>query len=306
MARPTWKGFLGFGLVQLPVELHPATQEDDLDFTMLDQRNMSPIGYQRVNKKTHKEVPWKEIVKGFEVSKGHYVVVTPADLKAAHPKATRAIEISDFVDASEVSPVRWSSSYFVAPDPKASPKPYVVLREALRRTGKIGIAKVVIRTRQHLCAVTVEEDAIMLAMLRFDDELRDANDLELPKKIEDVKATKKELDLAEQLITTMSGPWDPSQYRDEYQDALRAFIAKKVKRGDVGEVPAEEEAEEAVDAKTFDLVTALKASLGEKPAHANGARRTARTGRRAASSKRKAAPKRAARPRPATRSRAHS
>src|SRR5262245_2608609 len=115
MARPTWKGYLGFGLVQLPVQLHPATQESAVDFTMLDKRDMSPIGYKRVNKKTHKEVPWGDIVKGFEVSRGKYVVVEPADLKAAHPKATRSIDITDFVDRSEISPLRFSNAYFVAP-----------------------------------------------------------------------------------------------------------------------------------------------------------------------------------------------
>src|SRR5262245_590287 len=126
MSRPMWKGYLGFGLVQLPVQLYPATREDDIDFTMLDRRNLSPVGYKRVNKKTKKEVPWEDIVKGYEVSKGKYVVIGPNDLRNAHPKATRTIDITDFIDRSELSLLRFSTAYYVAPDPKASLKSYAV------------------------------------------------------------------------------------------------------------------------------------------------------------------------------------
>jgi DNA end-binding protein Ku len=296
MARPTWKGYLGFGLVQLPVQLHPATQEDDIDFTMLDRRNMSPIGYQRINKKTKKEVPWDDIVRGVQVSRGKYVIIGPNDLKAAHPKATRSIDITDFVDASEISPMRWSSSYFIAPDPKAAPKAYVVLREALRRTGKVGVAKVVIRSRQHLCAITVEGDALVLAMLRFDDELRNAEDLEELAAVAETKATKKELDLAEQLISTMSGPWESKQYRDEYQDALADYIDKKVKSGELDEAPEiEDEETEAPQGKVVDLMAALQASLkkGTKTEKAERPKRRAATARRSKTPRRASPKKRA-------------
>jgi DNA end-binding protein Ku len=291
MPRPTWKGTLGFGLVQLPVELFPATQEDDLDFTMLDQRNMAPVGYKRVNKKTGKEVPWGDIVKGVEVGKGKFVVIGPGDMKAAHPTATRAIDITDFVDASEISPMRWSGSYFVAPAKKASPKAYAVLRDALRQTGKVGIAKVVLRTRQHLCAVTVEGDAIVLALLRFDDELRDAGDLDTLTEAAEVKASKKELELAEKLIETLGGTWDPASYRDEYQDALRKYVAKKVKQGEIDALP-EEDVEDAAPAKggnVVDLVAALQASLeggkGAKPGKKKPVRRRSAGGARPARAK---------------------
>lgn len=294
MARPTWKGYLGFGLVQLPVQLHPATQEDDIDFTMLDRRNMSPIGYQRINKKTKKEVPWDDIVRGVQVARGKYVIIGPGDLKAAHPKATRSIDITDFVDASEISPMRWSSSYFIAPDPKAAPKAYVVLREALRRTGKVGVAKVVIRTRQHLCAITVEGDALVLAMLRFDDELRKAKDLEELSEVAEAKATKKELDLAEQLISTMAGKWESKQYRDDYQDALSAYIDKKVKSGELDEAPeVEDEETEAPQGKVVDLMAALQASLKKGSKTDKVAKKTARPKRAAAAARRAKTPRRA-------------
>lgn len=266
MARPTWKGTLGFGLVQLFVELYPATQEDDLDFRMLDGRDMAPVGYQRINKRTKKEVPFGQIVKGVEINKGKFVVVTPSDMRAAHPKATRSIDITDFVDASQISPMRWSDSYFIAPDKKSSPKAYAVLRDALRESGKVGIAKVVLRSRQHLCAIAVEDDALVLALLRFDTELRDRSEVEAITSAAHVKASPKELELAEKLIDTLSSDFKPAKYHDEYQDALREFVKQKVKRGDVGDVgEADDESEPRPPrSNVVDLVAALKQSLGSK------------------------------------------
>lgn len=291
MSRPTWKGTLGFGLVQLLVELYPATQEDDLDFRMLDGRDLAPVGYQRINKRTKKEVPFGEIVKGVEIKKGKFVVVTPADMKAAHPKASRSIDITDFVDASQISAMRWSDSYFIAPASKSSPKAYAVLRDALRESGKVGVAKVVLRSRQHLCAIAVEGDALVLALLRFDAELRDRGDLDAISKAAQVKATPKELELAEKLIDTLSGDFKPAKYHDEYQDALREFVKKKVKRGDVGDVE-DEESEEAVRqprSNVIDLVAALKQSL-EKP--------KAKASSRAATPRKKPAKPKASRKKP--------
>lgn len=302
MARPTWTGYLGFGLVQLPVRLYPATREADVDFTMLDRRDLSPVGYKRVNKKTKREVSWDDTVRGFEVSRGKYVVIGPNDLKAAHPTATRSIDITAFVESNEISSLRSTSAYFVGPDTKASTKAYVVLREALRRTGKVGVAKVVIRTRQHLCAVTVEGDAIVLAQLRFDDEMRDVREIEELESVVGAKATKKELDLAEQLIATLSGPFESDQYRDDYQDALREYIDKKVASGEVGEAPDVEE--EAVDGKSpktvHDLMEALQASLKqgtrEKPStESRTKRRSSPTPRRKATARRASPKKRATR-----------
>jgi DNA end-binding protein Ku len=298
MPRPTWKGSLGFGLVQVPVELYPATQEDDVDFHMLDKRDLSPVGYQRINKKTKKEVAWGDIVKAVEVKGGKYVVVGPGDLRAAHPKATKSIEITDFVDASEISPMRWSTSYFVAPAKKSSPRAYAVLRDALETAGKVGIAKIVLRTRQHLCAVTVEDSpgagvpqkVVVLAMLRFDTELRDAGEIDTLADSHEVKATKKEIDLAEKLIETLGGEWKPSQYEDDYQEALKRYIADKVKKGKTDEVAEEVEETPKEDAdNVFDLVAALKQSLSPANKNAKAKKTTAKT---------KAAPKKkATRPR---------
>ena len=281
MPRPTWKGSLGFGLVQVPVELYPATQEADVDFHMLDKRDMSLVGYQRINKKTKKEVSWGDIVKAVEVKRGKYVVVGPNDLKAAHPKATQAIEITDFVDASEISPMRWAGSYFIAPAKKSSPRAYAVLRDALATAGKVGIAKVVLRTRQHLCAVTVEAKNLVLALLRFDTELRDGKDIDTMTDSHHVKATKKEVDLAEKLIETLGGEWKPARYEDDYQVALKRYIAAKVKSGKTDEVAdeAEDEAETTDGDNVFDLVAALKQSLS--PANKNAAAKSAKAKTRA-------------------------
>lgn len=292
MSRPVWKGTLGFGLVQLLVELHSATQEDDLDFRMLDGRDLAPVGYQRINKRTKKEVAYGEIVKGVEIKKGKFVVVTADDMKQAHPKATRSIDITDFVDGAQISPLRWSDSYFIAPDKKGSAKAYAVLRDALQETGKVGIAKVVLRSRQHLCAVAVQDGALVLALLRFDTELRDRKGLETIDAASHIKASKQELALAEKLIETLSGDFDGAQYHDEYQDALREFVAKKVKKGDVGN--AAEEAEDvephrAPKTNVIDLVEALKQSLEKKPG--GGAKKPAKKAAKKSATKKPAAKK---------------
>ena len=284
MPRPTWKGTLGFGLVQVPVELYPATQEDDVDFHMLDKRDMAPVGYQRLNKNTKKEVGWEDIVKAVEVKGGKYVVIGPGDLKAAHPKATKSIEITDFVEASEISPMRWSTSYFVSPAKKSSPKAYAVLRDALESAKKVGIAKVVLRTRQHLCAVTVEDGLLVLAVLRFDTELRDPKDIDGMSEAHRAKSSPKELELAEKLIETLGGDWRPSQYQDDYQRALKHYIADKVKKGKTDEVLEEEkEKTEDDDSSVLDLVAALQQSLA--PANKNAKKPGRSAGAAASASK---------------------
>src|SRR5262245_7734565 len=181
MARAIWTGSIGFGLVEIPVSLHAAEERDELDLTLLDRRDFSPVGYERINKKTGKEVPWEEIVKGYENEEGQYVVLTDADFAEANVEATHRVEILDFVDFSAIDPRYIDRPYFLAPN-KAGRKAYALLRETLRRTGKAGIGKVVIRTRQHLAAVVAADKALLLILLRFADELRDTADLDLPER----------------------------------------------------------------------------------------------------------------------------
>ena len=237
MARAIWTGSVGFGLVQIPVALHSAEDRAELDMTLLDKRNFSPVGYERVNKKTGKEVGWENIVKGYEHSDGKFVVLTDADFEEANVEATRQIDILDFVELSEVDPRYIDRPYYLAPL-KAGKKSYALLREVLARTGKAGIGKVVIRTRQHLAAVVAHEDALLLLLLRFADELRDAKGLDLPStNLKTLGVTPKELSMAERLVEGMVSKFEPEKYEDEYRRDLLRLIQRKVKAGELNTIP---------------------------------------------------------------------
>jgi DNA end-binding protein Ku len=264
MARAIWSGSLGFGLVQLPVQLYGAEEKDELDMTLLDRRDFSPIGYQRINKVTGKEVPWAEIVKGYEHADGEYVVLTDADFQAANVEATRQLDILDFVDFTAIDPRLFDRPYYLAPG-KAGRKAYALLRETLRRTGKAGIGKIVIRTRQHLAAVVARDKALVLILLRFQDELRDESDLDLPDtKLDKLGVTPKEVAMAERLVESMVEPFDPDKYVDEYRRDLMRLIEKKVKAGDVNRVPEASHApRERKPTNVIDLSSLLAKSLAK-------------------------------------------
>jgi DNA end-binding protein Ku len=237
MPRAIWTGTVGFGLVQIPVALHSAEDRNELDMTLLDRRDFSPVGYERVNKKTGKEVKWEDIVKGYEHSDGKFVVLTDEDFAEANVEATRQIDILDFVELSEIDPRYLERPYYLAPL-KAGKKSYALLREALKKTGKAGIGKVVIRTKQHLAAVLAHEDALLLVLLRFADELRDPKGLELPgSNLKSLGITPKELSMAERLVEGMVGEFDPEKYGDDYRRDLMRLIQRKVKAGELNQVP---------------------------------------------------------------------
>jgi DNA end-binding protein Ku len=264
MARAIWSGTIGFGLVQIPVALHSAEDKDELDMTLLDRRDFSPVGYQRINKKTGKEVPWEDIVKGHEHAPGEYVVLTDADFEAANVESTRQVDIEDFVDFSAIDPRYLDRPYYLAPL-KAGKKAYALLREVLHRKGKAGIGKIVIRTRQHLAAVVAREKVLLLVLLRFSDELRDESDLELPEtNLAKLGVTQKELQMAEQLVEGMVDEFDPDKYVDEYRRDLTKLIAKKVKAGDVNRVPEgiETKRQRTEGTNVIDLAAMLAKSLG--------------------------------------------
>jgi DNA end-binding protein Ku len=289
MARPLWKGQLSFGLVALPVELYSAEARSDLHFTLLDSRDHSRIRYERVNEDTGDEVPWNQIVKGYEYDKGNYVVLTEGDFKKAAVEATRTIEIEDFVDLDQVSPTYFDKPYFLVPG-NGGEKGYVLLREGLRKTNRAGIAKVVIRTRQYLAAVMPADEALLLVLLRFNQELREFSDVAggAAAKMKSKKAAPKELALAERLIETMSAEWKPEKYHDEYRDALMKWIERKAKGG-AKALPAgkEEEIEEAP--ATYNFMELLRKSVEGAGAGAAKGR-----GRGAAAAKPKTAKRRRA------------
>lgn len=267
MARAIWSGSVGFGLVQIPVAVHAAEDKDELDMTMLDKRDFSPVGYERVNKKTGKEVAWENVVKGYEHAKGKYVVLSDADFKAANVESTRQVDILDFVDFASIDPRYIDRPYYLAPQ-KAGKKAYAVLRETLKRTGKAGIGKVVLRTRQHLCAVVAHEKALLLVLLRFADELRSESDLDLPEtNLKKLGVTPQELSMAEKLVEGLSGDFKPEKYEDEYRHDLMQLIRKKVKAGKVNDISVDEDTKpepEAKGAKVIDLAALLRESVEGK------------------------------------------
>lgn len=271
MARAIWKGSISFGLVNIPVGLYSAESRDEIHFKLLDRRNLSPIHYKRVNEESGREVPWEETARGYEFEEGRYVVLSDEDLKRAAPEATQTIDIVDFVDLEEISPLYFDKPYYLAPD-KRGAKAYALLRETLRRTGKVGIAKVVIRTRQYLAAVVTRGDVLTLELLRYAHELRDPGELDLPRGKQGV--SERELEMAERLVQGMVEAWHPEKYKDDYRRDLMKMIEERVKAGQL-EAPAEPapRREPAAGGKVVDLMALLKRSVeegGGKPKKAAG------------------------------------
>lgn len=261
MARALWKGAISFGLVHIPVELHKAVESHDLDLTMLDKRDFSPIGFKRYNKGSGKEVTWDNIVKGYEYSDGEYVVLSDEDLRLANPKATQTIDIMAFVDADSVPLTFYETPYYLSPG-RGGDKVYALLRETLHKAGRIAIATVVIRTRQHLCALVSVGDGIIMNTLRYATEIRNPEDLKLPG---DSGLTDKELKMALSLVEDMSEKWNPKEYHDTYREDVLKLVEKKVKAGQTHTI-TEPSNESPVPkaSNVVDLVALLKQSLGGK------------------------------------------
>lgn len=277
MPRSFWTGQLSFGLVEIPVRLQGAVEPDELDFTMLDKTDLSPIGFRRVNKTTGREVPWERIVKGYDLGNERFVVLGPGDFEKANVEATRTIEIVAFVDGSEIEPLYFETPFYVEPVKKTS-RSYVLLRESLRRSGKIGIAKVVLRTRQHLAALLTSGPALVLNLLRFSHEVRSKESLALPAATSRTsKVSAEEMRMADRLIEEMTRAWKPSQYKDEYRDDLLALIRKKARSKGARHI--EEEApvrRETKRADVVDLMPLLRKSLGTRARKKSSARPAAK------------------------------
>lgn len=270
MARPIWKGQISFGLVNVPVTLYSAEQKADLSFRMIDSRNSARIRYERVNETTGEEVPWDKIVKGFEYDDGNYVLLSEQELENASAKLTKTIEIEQFVDLDAIDPVAFDKPYYLVPG-KGGEKGYVLLREAMREAGRVGIAQVVIRSRGHLAALMPRGDALILDLLRYHQEIRPISDYDLPEgTLKDYKITKKELELATQLIDGMTTEWEPEQFKDEYRQALMKLIEKRIESGEIEQIS--EEPEEAPEApRTVNFMDVLKQSV-EKTGKSGGAK----------------------------------
>lgn len=236
--RAIWTGSIDFGLVTIPVKLHSAEVSNDMDFDLLDKRDFSRVRYKRINEKTGEEVPWEDIVKGYEYEKGEYVAVSDEDFVEANVEATQSISITEFVDRQAISPLYFDKPYYLEPL-KNGRRAYALLREVLRRSEKVGIAKVVIRSRQHLAALLVEGPVLVVNLLRFAHELRDLSALDVPAdSARSAAVSPQELKMAERLVEAMVSEWDPQKYRDDYHEDLLKLIDKKVKSGHTKALPA--------------------------------------------------------------------
>ena len=262
MARAIWKGTISFGLVNVPVELYPAAQSHSLSFSMLDKRDFSPVGYKRYNKTTGAEVPWNDIVKGYEYEKDQFVVMSEEDFRRANVQQAKSVEISTFVDANSVPPQYFETPYYLVPGERGQ-KVYALLRETMRTTGKIGVGQVVIRTSHHLAAVIPVGEALMMITLRYANEIRPQKEFDFPpESLKSAGVTPKELELAKRLIDDMAGDWDPKEFEDTYNEDLMARIEEKIKRGETHLLTKPEaEAGEGRSAQVIDLMELLKRSI---------------------------------------------
>jgi DNA end-binding protein Ku len=280
MPRAIWKGAIAFGLVHVPVAMYPASQETEVDFDWLDERSLDPVGYKRINKRTGKEITKDHIVKGVKQGNGEYVVLSDDELRTAFPKTTQTIEIEAFVPAHEISFVYLEKPYYLEPTGRAE-KVYALLREAMAKASLIGIARIVMHNKEHLAALLPAGPALMLGTLRWANEIRPADQLNLPA-AGAAKLKSEELKMAEQLIGKMATSWKPERFADQFSDAIRKLVAHKVKAGDTKAVQPLEEAPEGLDgSNVIDLSELLKNSLQRGGARKTSARRAAPSPKRA-------------------------
>ncbi|HEX2102452.1 MAG TPA: Ku protein [Solirubrobacteraceae bacterium] len=294
MARSIWTGAISFGLVTVPVKLYSAVSRKTVRFHQLNGPTGARIQQKRVDPSTGEEVPYDDIVKGFEIGPDRYVIIEPGELEALDPKKTRTIEIEDFVDLTDIDPIMYDHPYYLAPGAGGA-KPYRLLLEAMRESGKVAIAKVVIRQKENLVAIRpMEGDVLGMATMIFADEVIDPDRIDELDAAREVEVNDRELSIAKQLVESLSGEFEPGKYRDTYREEVLALIERKAAGEEIAVQPAREEAEEPVP----DLMAALKASLDavrERDADADGEDDGAKAKpKRKAAAKRKAPAKKAA------------
>jgi DNA end-binding protein Ku len=268
MPRPIWSGSISFGLVSVPVKLFSAVNRKSVHFNQIDSRTGSRIKYQKVSAADGSEVPGEAIVKGYELPTGQYVLIDDAELSGLDPEASRTIDIEEFVDLDEIDPIFYDNAYYVAPD-KATIKPYALLARAMEETGKVGIARFVMRSKQYLCAVRPKDGKLLLSTMVYADEVNDPAEIREFEAVEDAELTAKELTMAKQLVESLAGDFDADQFEDSYRNKVLELIERKAAGETLVEVPEVESAEKVVD-----LMAALEASV----ANAKEARKRHPTG----------------------------
>lgn len=265
MAATIWKGSISFGLLNIPVTLQKAQEGKEFHFSMLDGKDLSPIKYKKVNAKDGKEVPWDRIVKGYEYEAGNFVTMTKEDINAANPKATQTIDIQDFVSFEDIDLMFFERPYYLVPQ-KGGIKGYFLLCEALKRSNKVAIAKIVIRTKQHLAAVMPKGEYLVCELLRFAHEVLEVEEVDYLKNVDRPKFNPREIKMAEELIEGMTATWNPDQYQDTYEDDLMKIINMKVEAGEGQEIEYEElpKEEKGNTGMVVDLMPLLRKSLEQK------------------------------------------
>ncbi len=278
MARAIWSGTISFGLVNVPVKMYSAVHSKDLHFHQFDP-NGNRIEYKRVSEKTGKEVEYSDIVKGYEVKKGQYVMVDPDELAAYKPESTKTIDISDFVELDEVDPIYYENTYYLAPDGKPAQKPYNLLLEAMKKQDKAAIGKVVIRTKQYLAAIRPLDGILAMSTMRFADEIVPTSEVKNGSSGKEASVSQREVDMASQIIDSLTTEWDPSKYHDTYREQVLDLLKKKAEGKEiVVEEPEEEQGQ------VLDLMAALEASLAEAQGR-SGSKRSSSKSKRASAAK---------------------
>ncbi len=273
MPNAIWKGNISFGLLNVPVTLYSAENKTDISFRQIDSRDCSRVRYERINEETGEEVPWDKIVKGYEYDKGNYAVVDMDELKKIMPEATQSVDLETFVKADDVDLMYFDKPYFLVPLKKYE-KGYVLLRESLRQTNTIGIAKVVIRTRGYLAAVLPHDNALILNLIRYPEELRDESEFAIPNgDPKDYRISEKELTMSQQLIESMTNDWRPQDFHNEYREKMMAYLDEKIAALEKGKSPRKTKAkasEKTSATNVVDMMDVLKKSIeknkGDKPA----------------------------------------
>ena len=263
--RVLWKGAISFGLVHIPIALHSATEDQALDFDWLDKRSMDPVGYKRINKRTGDEMVAEDIVKGIAYEEGRYVILSPEEIQAAYPKTTQTIEIETFVPADSIPFLYFDRPYYISPINKAN-KVYALLREVLKKSGKVGIAKVVIQTKQHLALLAPCGPALVLNLLRWSSEIRTWDELNLPAEgAAAAGVSTREMAMGTQLVDDMSSTWSPDTFTDVFKEQILKLVDAKVKAGKTEKVMALESDDAVAEGATvYDLTEILKRSLGKR------------------------------------------
>ncbi len=268
MARATWSGYLSFGLVNVPVQLFTVVRSHDVHFTQLHGDTHARVRRRRVDEQTGEEVPYEEIVKGYEVDDDQYVLVDPEELEELDPQASRTIDIRDFVDVSEIDPIYYDRAYYLMPDGESAAKPYRLLSDAMSNAGKVAIAKLVMRNKEYLAAIRARDELLLLSTMHYADEVADPSELEGSEVLQHVEVSSREIAMAEQLIDSLVTTFDPTAYHDEYQERVVEFLEAKAEGEDIAMTPPQRE-----EGSVVDLLDALEASLQRASEGEPGARR---------------------------------